>query len=79
MPFTLSPKKVNCLYLKLSKSVPNPRSELRYNNHFELLIAVILSAQSTDKVVNEITPCHRGTGDPPYNPKLLTILFNDGT
>jgi len=53
---TLSPRTVNCLYLKLSKSIPEPRAELLYNNHFELLIAVILSAQATDKVVNEVTP-----------------------
>ena len=30
-------------------------SELNYKNHFELLISVILSAQSTDKTVNKIT------------------------
>ena len=38
------------------KSNPNPTSELRYQNPFELLIATILSAQSTDKRVNIITP-----------------------
>ena len=47
---------INRLYHKLSKSNPEPRAELLYNSNFELLIAVILSAQSTDKVVNEITP-----------------------
>lgn len=34
---------------------PNARCELNYNNAFELLIATILSAQSTDKKVNQIT------------------------
>lgn len=53
---TLSPRTVNCLYLKLSKSIHEPQVELLYNNHFELLITVILSAQATDKVVNEVTP-----------------------
>ena len=48
-------KTVNCLYRKLSKSIPDPRPELNYNNEFELLIAVILSAQATDKIVNEVT------------------------
>ena len=31
------------------------KSELNYKNHFELLISVILSAQSTDKTVNTVT------------------------
>jgi len=35
---------------------PNPRSELNYSNPFELLVAVILSAQCTDKRVNLVTP-----------------------
>lgn len=32
-----------------------PQTELRYRTHFELLVAVILSAQCTDKRVNEVT------------------------
>ncbi len=35
---------------------PNPRIELHHRNAFELIIAAILSAQATDKKVNEITP-----------------------
>ncbi len=35
---------------------PEPRTELRYDNPFQLLVAVILSAQCTDKRVNLITP-----------------------
>ena len=38
------------------KTNPNPTSELRYKSPFELLVATILSAQSTDKRVNMITP-----------------------
>lgn len=34
---------------------PNPRSELEYRNPFTLLVAVVLSAQSTDKGVNKAT------------------------
>lgn len=37
-------------------NVPNAETELHYNNPFELLVAVILSAQCTDKRVNLITP-----------------------
>ncbi|WP_285010761.1 endonuclease III [Pedobacter faecalis] len=35
---------------------PNAETELHYNNPFQLLIAVILSAQCTDKRVNQVTP-----------------------
>lgn len=35
---------------------PDAKTELNYNNPFELLIAVILSAQCTDKRINQITP-----------------------
>ncbi len=38
------------------KNVPIAETELRYNNPFELLVAVILSAQCTDKRVNMVTP-----------------------
>ena len=35
---------------------PNPKSELNFKNQYQLLVSVMLSAQSTDKKVNEITP-----------------------
>lgn len=35
---------------------PEPKCELNYNKDYELLIAVVLSAQSTDKRVNLVTP-----------------------
>ena len=40
---------------KLDEVVPNPVCELIYNKDYELLIATVLSAQSTDKRVNEVT------------------------
>lgn len=39
----------------LSEIIPNPRCELIYNHDYELLISTVLSAQSTDKRVNEVT------------------------
>ena len=39
-----------------SEVMPAPETELEYNNPFQLLVAVILSAQCTDKRVNKITP-----------------------
>ena len=56
MPLIFDSLTTNRLYKKLSSSVPEAKTELIYNNHFELLIAVMLTAQATDKIVNEITP-----------------------
>ena len=39
----------------LDQMQPNPVCELNYNSNFELLVAVILSAQCTDKRVNQVT------------------------
>ncbi|MDN3582215.1 endonuclease III [Mucilaginibacter flavus] len=39
-----------------SKNQPNPVTELHYENPFQLLVAVILSAQCTDKRINQVTP-----------------------
>lgn len=39
----------------LDELYPNPRCELNYNKDYELLIAVVLSAQTTDKRVNSVT------------------------
>lgn len=38
------------------KNMPDAKTELKYNNVFELTVAVILSAQCTDKRVNMVTP-----------------------
>lgn len=43
------------LFKCLSAAIPNPTTELHHNSTFELLIAVILSAQATDKGVNIAT------------------------
>ncbi|MGN8851902.1 endonuclease III [Anaerobiospirillum succiniciproducens] len=40
----------------LEEQNPNPKSELNFNNSFELLCAVVLSAQATDESVNKATP-----------------------
>jgi endonuclease-3 len=40
----------------LSQQHPNADTELHYRNPFELLVATILSAQSTDERVNLVTP-----------------------
>ncbi|THB71847.1 MAG: endonuclease III [Gammaproteobacteria bacterium] len=43
------------IYERLRASNPNPQPELNYSSAFELLIAVILSAQATDISVNKVT------------------------
>ena len=40
----------------LDELFPHPKCELNYNNDYELLIAIVLSAQTTDKRVNSVTP-----------------------
>lgn len=39
-----------------STNIPEAETELAYNNEFELLVAVVLSAQCTDKRINMVTP-----------------------
>ena len=39
----------------LDEIIPNPKCELKYNKDYELLIATMLSAQTQDKRVNEVT------------------------
>jgi endonuclease-3 len=51
----LTPGNINRLYQKLAKHLSEAKSELVFKNHYELLISVILSAQSTDKTVNKVT------------------------
>ena len=43
------------IFERLKEATPDPQTELRYENSFELLIAVILSAQATDVSVNLAT------------------------
>lgn len=43
------------IFIRLQSANPNPTTELEYNTPFELLVAVILSAQATDKGVNRAT------------------------
>ena len=49
-------KKYSACIAYFEATMPNPQCELHFSNEFELLVAVILSAQCTDKRVNLITP-----------------------
>jgi endonuclease-3 len=48
--------RTKAIYRVLTKSYPNVRCELDYTNPFQLLVATVLSAQCTDKRVNQTTP-----------------------
>jgi endonuclease-3 len=51
----MSPPKREELFRRLRAANPEPKSELEYRTPFELLVAVVLSAQATDKSVNLAT------------------------
>ncbi len=51
----MSPKKVRAIFERFAQANPAPTTELEYRTPFQLLVAVILSAQATDKSVNLAT------------------------
>jgi len=51
----LQGESINKIFSLLQKQFPNPKTSLKYRNKFTLLIAVLLSAQCTDKNVNNVT------------------------
>jgi endonuclease III len=51
----MSPRQRQTIFERLRAANPSPRTELVYRSPFELLVAVILSAQATDKSVNFAT------------------------
>ena len=51
----MNPKTIRAIFSQFQKENPNPTTELIYKTPFELLIAVVLSAQSTDLSVNKAT------------------------
>jgi endonuclease-3 len=52
----MSHEQVRQFLTALAADNPAPETELAYSNAFELLVAVVLSAQATDAMVNRITP-----------------------
>lgn len=51
----MNPAKRIAIYERFRAANPDPRTELHYSTPFELLVAVVLSAQATDKGVNKAT------------------------
>jgi endonuclease III len=51
----MSPARREELFRRLARTMPDPKSELEHTTPYELLVAVVLSAQATDKSVNLAT------------------------
>ena len=51
----MNPEKRRQIFERLRAANPHPTTELHYGNVFQLLVAVVLSAQATDKGVNKAT------------------------
>ncbi|HEV3011354.1 MAG TPA: endonuclease III, partial [Burkholderiales bacterium] len=51
----MNPQKRREIFRRLQAANPNPTTELKYRTPYELLVAVVLSAQATDKSVNLAT------------------------
>jgi endonuclease-3 len=50
----MNKKNIDFFANTLNKMFPDAKTELYYRNEFQLLIAIIMSAQSTDKQVNKV-------------------------
>ena len=63
---------ISLIFETLSQNNPNPKIELNYTNDFTLLIAIVLSARTTDVSVNKITPKLFAVADNPSSMLQLT-------
>ena len=67
----MNTKKIDQIFARLAARDPEPKIELNFTNEFTLLVAVVLSAQATDKGVNKATPALFAVADTPQ--KMLTL------
>ena len=67
----MNPARRTEIFQRLRAANPEPRTELEYGTTFQLLVAVILSAQATDKSVNLAT--HRLFADAPTPQAMLAL------
>jgi len=51
----MKPAEIQVFFTRLRQSMPEPKTELEYDNVYQLLVAVVLSAQATDVGVNRAT------------------------
>ncbi len=71
----MNAEKRAAIYARFKQANPNPTTELNYNTPFELLIAVILSAQATDISVNKATKKLYPVAN---TPEAIAALGEDG-
>ncbi len=75
LPKPLPREKVAQIYARLAAANPDPKTELYYTNAYTLLVAVLLSAQATDKGVNKATRTLFKVAD---SPQKMLALGEDG-
>jgi len=68
-------RQIETFFARLAAAIPAPGTELRYQNPYTLLVAVILSAQATDVGVNKATARLFPVAD---NPEAMLALGEDG-
>ncbi len=61
----MTPQQIEHFFSTLAAANPEPRTELAYDDPFQLLVAVVLSAQATDAGVNKATPALFAAGPTP--------------
>ena len=71
----MNAEKRHQIFARLREANPNPKTELVYRTPFELLIAVMLSAQATDRSVNQATVGLFARAD---TPEAILTLGEDG-
>jgi endonuclease-3 len=69
----MNPIKREAIFARLARANPAPTTELGYRTPFELLVAVVLSAQATDKSVNLATPRLFAVADTPQKMRALGV------
>jgi endonuclease-3 len=69
----MRPKEIDAFFARLARRIPAPETELEYEDPFTLLVAVVLSAQATDKSVNAATPALFRVADTPAKMVALGV------
>jgi endonuclease-3 len=69
----MNPQKRRQIFERLRAANPNPTTELKYRTPYQLLVAVVLSAQATDKSVNQATAALFGKYDTPQKMAQLGV------
>jgi endonuclease-3 len=71
----MNPARIRAIYRRLQQANPDPKTELNYSTPFELLVAVMLSAHTTDKSVNTATQVLYPIAN---TPQAILALGEDG-